>query len=104
MSDLIKTINRQKQDLSQLIPEKADLQVLEHYADIAMLRGMKKMTDIIDTDEYETDQGNKITIYPADKIKAFNAILSLGKLVDSRKDRAESLKDNSMQIPDDLRM
>jgi len=104
MPDLIKSINNQRQQLAELIPEKADLAVLEHHADIAILRGMKKMTNIMDTDEYETESGVKITIYPSDKIKAFNAILSLGKLVDVRKERERSKEDNSMQIPDDLRI
>lgn len=88
MASITKIIN-EMEELEARLPEAASLEVLEKYNDIVLLRGMKEMRRIIDTPmerKKKTEDGVEVNILdPSNKIKAFSALISLGKYIETRK-------------------
>lgn len=91
-----------EQALAEKLPEKATIDLLEHKTDMVMYIGLMKMQEIITNDDYETASGKKVDIGPDDKIKAFNATIHLGKLVDKRMERKKAKNHRPPEIPKDL--
>lgn len=80
----------QIKELKESLPEKADIDVLRHYGDIILLKGLMEMGEIIvspaeEKVELEENSGVAIKIMdPSNKIKAFNAVVGLGRYVEQR--------------------
>ena len=74
--------------LERNLPEKADIEVLRSYSDVILLRGLVEMGKIITSPESERTEekdGNVIKVMdPSNKIKAFNAVVGLGRYIEER--------------------
>jgi hypothetical protein len=104
MSELRKAIEVNTKELSRMMPEKASVEMLEHFSDVILLKGMKQMERILDEDEFRTNEGEAIVINPDHKIKAFNGVINLGRLIDLRKTREEKRNFKAPEVPEEYRI
>jgi len=94
-------------DLAMLeddLPVIADLDILQKYNDVVVLRGLKEMRKIIDLpmeESVKTTEGVSVRIMdPSHKIKAFNSVIGLGKYIETRKIN-ERVVDDIMELGND---
>jgi hypothetical protein len=67
--------NQAVMDLVETIPEKAELEVLQHYFDVTMLEGVKLIDRVFRDGDEETHT----------KIKAFKEMTQFGRYLETRK-------------------
>lgn len=101
MGKLQQSINQNTQSLEKMLPERPTLEILEHWSDSALMIGLRRMGEILKEDSYTTIDGKEIQIMPVDKIKSFNALVNLGRLIEIRRARAAKDEDKALEIPEE---
>jgi len=86
----IGTLVASREALCRTMPERAEIEVLKKRMEIALTSGVVEMTAIVNEDPL-----------PDNKIKAFNALINLGKYIEKRRENDYNLKDDE-EIEDDL--
>lgn len=89
-SRLIKENKKNMMTLAEQLPEKASLEALEHFTDIALYDGVKDLHKIIKQPNEEkviSDDGGVVIklIEAKTKIKAFDSLVGLGRYIEVRK-------------------
>jgi hypothetical protein len=96
----IEKLNQERRELELALPVKADLEMLQHYNDVVVLKGLKCMEEILDMpyEERIVEVGGENTmkvIEPKSKISAYAQIVATGRYLETRK---ANLKEEGVQI------